>query len=351
LTDPPEDEVELSVFGRGVGEALAVNLGQGAWVLVDSFTVGPQREPIALTYLAERGVDPSQVVLVVATHWDDDHIQGITKVLRAASNARFVLSAALNDKQFFEFASLHQQRTGGGPHSSGLREFIMALAHLKDAGRDGPVWAVQDKLLWSNGDRAVTAIAPSDATMSAGFAAAAPRPADAPRGAALRQVTPNGSSVVLWVASDTHRWLLGADLECHPDVARGWDAAVGALARGGERAFAVKVPHHGSPDADHDDMWQQMLDPNPIAAVTRYARGPTPRPSAADRARLRTRTSRGYVVGRPRPRRHYEPIVRRRIESSTVSGLRPLTGGVGHLRVVINRDSCTVHDNEWVEAL
>lgn len=32
---PATDEIELTLFGPGYGEAIAVHLGEGAWLLVD----------------------------------------------------------------------------------------------------------------------------------------------------------------------------------------------------------------------------------------------------------------------------------------------------------------------------
>jgi len=33
---PAADEIEVTLFGPGYGEAIAVHLGEGAWLLVDS---------------------------------------------------------------------------------------------------------------------------------------------------------------------------------------------------------------------------------------------------------------------------------------------------------------------------
>jgi hypothetical protein len=35
-TPPRPDELELSLFGSGIGESLAVHLGNGEWAIVDS---------------------------------------------------------------------------------------------------------------------------------------------------------------------------------------------------------------------------------------------------------------------------------------------------------------------------
>ena len=64
---PRTDEIELSVFGSGIGESLLVHLGFDDWVVVDSCIVRETGQPAALDYLREIGVSPGQIRLVVAT--------------------------------------------------------------------------------------------------------------------------------------------------------------------------------------------------------------------------------------------------------------------------------------------
>ncbi|MGQ0465469.1 MAG: MBL fold metallo-hydrolase [Sporichthyaceae bacterium] len=96
-TQPPSaDVVEISVFGPGYGECVVVHLGDGEWLVVDSCTFGRGGAPAALTYLDEIGVDvPTQVVLVVATHWHDDHVRGLRSVVEEAPQAQVWMSAAI----------------------------------------------------------------------------------------------------------------------------------------------------------------------------------------------------------------------------------------------------------------
>jgi hypothetical protein len=51
LTPPVPDELELSVFGRGYGEAICIHLGDGDWILIDSCINPATRRPAALSYL------------------------------------------------------------------------------------------------------------------------------------------------------------------------------------------------------------------------------------------------------------------------------------------------------------
>ena len=78
---PEFGELEVSLFGPGVGEAACVHLGQGKWLLIDSCLNPNSGEPASLEYLKSLGVNPaSDVVLIVVSHWHDDHVRGITKI-------------------------------------------------------------------------------------------------------------------------------------------------------------------------------------------------------------------------------------------------------------------------------
>ena len=78
---PSKDEVEVTLLGPGYGESIVVHFGQGEWIIVDS-CINDAREPQALEYLRAIGVEPDEAVsLIVATHWHDDHIRGMAKVV------------------------------------------------------------------------------------------------------------------------------------------------------------------------------------------------------------------------------------------------------------------------------
>ncbi|MFG0334253.1 MAG: MBL fold metallo-hydrolase, partial [Maioricimonas sp. JB049] len=91
------------MFGPGVGECVVVHLGAGQWMVVDSCLNDSGKEPVALEYLRTLDVDVArQVVLLVLTHFHDDHIRGAARLFREAESARFVCSAALDCREFFQ---------------------------------------------------------------------------------------------------------------------------------------------------------------------------------------------------------------------------------------------------------
>ena len=82
---PPPDVAEVSLIGTGYGESVVVHVGWGEWVIVDSCSEkeAPHlAQSSAVSYLRRIGVDLSkQVSLVFASHWHDDHIAELSKVV------------------------------------------------------------------------------------------------------------------------------------------------------------------------------------------------------------------------------------------------------------------------------
>ena len=108
---PAPHHLEISVFGPGIGECVVVHLGDSDWVVVDSCIDRQSGRPVALEYLRSLGVDvASQIKLVIATHWHDDHIRGIAEILHAAESAKFVNSAAYVFGDFGQAIEFGEQR-------------------------------------------------------------------------------------------------------------------------------------------------------------------------------------------------------------------------------------------------
>lgn len=110
---PATDELEISVFGRGYGEAICVHIGNGDWVLVDSCLNPQTATPAGLGYLRSLGVSPADAVrLVTVTHWDDDHIRGIGQIVQECSGAVVACSAALRRVDILQFVIEQESARG-----------------------------------------------------------------------------------------------------------------------------------------------------------------------------------------------------------------------------------------------
>lgn len=301
---PAANEVEVSVFGRGFGEAICLHV-EGDWFLVDSCLGPDSGNPAALSYLADIGVDPVDAVrLVLITHWDDDHIHGVGRLVELCHNATVACSLALNRKDIVQFV-LEQERVKGAS-GSGVDELRGVLQRCRTTGR--LIWAKASLPLHprvSGATPRVTALAPSDDAVgrsiesliesAASAKIAYPRRYKAPEG-------PNGASVASMVRIGDKMVLLGADLENSANPLSGWEAVL-QLARPDVRASLVKVPHHGSDGAHHDPTWDEIVDADAVAIVTPWSLGGNFLPLAEDLARLQGVAGRVFLTAMPELRR------------------------------------------------
>ncbi len=358
---PAVDELEVSLFGPGVGECVVVHIGNGDWIVIDSCLNDSQTKPIALEYLGSLGVDVGRHVrLLIVTHWHADHIRGSAELFRESSTAHFACSAALQNKEFFQLLALAEKNffVSRDSSTSELHRIFEELDHRKNRGTRslaGPdIWAQDGQtLIRSNAvgtTASVTALSPSSQTvMDAGmqFAKLFPKQSDQIR--RFPRCTPNDLSIALLVQSPFTSILFGGDLETVGDPGRGWQAIVNSSVRPQVKGNAIKVAHHGSENGDHDGIWTTLLEANSPALLTPYATGRKPLPSDEDIQRLKSRTNRVYCTSWPptkKPPKRQSSVERTIREVTRVH--RSTSRTVGHVRL---RASMTTSQTPTIEML
>lgn len=119
---PPADTLEISLFGTGVGEGLAVHLGDGNWALVDTCREISNGIPLNLAYLESIGVDVEVAVkIIIATHWHDDHVDGLSNIIDRCPNARLAFSQALACDEFLSLVQLYGDHLRGLSRNNSVR--------------------------------------------------------------------------------------------------------------------------------------------------------------------------------------------------------------------------------------
>ncbi len=304
---------------------MVLHLGQGDWMMVDSFIDAGSDTPVALDYLRRIGVDPSNAVrLIVATHWHDDHIRGIAKVFRAATNAVFSITGAFQEPDFRLI--LAPWLANSSPiDGKGLGE-VADLLTISKQRRCSPVLSSANKILWERHGEIpvqVRALSPSDPAIAACIAR-------------LRELDPgifrcrlpliesNHASVVLSVQVGSRRILLGGDLECRADRKFGWLAIVDSQkGAGAPKHHLFKIPHHGSSNGHHQEVWTELLNPNPLSALTPFVHGGVRLPTPSDVARIGSHTTQAYLTAVPRAGKFHDPD--RTVEKTMREAARKLT--------------------------
>jgi len=341
-TAPNPQELEISVFGPGFGECVVVHFGNGEWGIVDSCLDPDSKRPAALDYLESLGVDVEKSVrIVVASHWHDDHVDGISLVFKAAKSAIFVCTEAVQTADFNEILSAWTgtRFLSGG---SGVDELHSIMVELKKRSSNTdfppPVRASVNKLVWERKtppNVIVKALSPSDAAV---LAATARLKYLSPKNSKLRRrvpsVSPNDASVVLALQVGEHRVLLGADLEVTKDAGFGWIAVVNGFDKQQPKHQGFKIPHHGSPTAYHEEVWNQMLVVEPWAVTTPFVFGGTRLPSQADSHRILRHTSKAYLTAPPQPVKFRDPnrTVEKTVNEATLAA-HFVPGRYGQVRI------------------
>jgi hypothetical protein len=333
--------MEVSVFGPGVGECIVVHLGNGEWAVIDSCRERLTRRPVALSYFQRLAVQLSSVRLIVASHWHDDHIDGISEIFKECNQAEFVFSAVLRKDEALNYVAYQLPVTGA--YSSGMEEMQKVLKIVRQRAPGGvrkisaaPRWAMEGKELYrrtGTPDVVIRAMSPSDSAF--GLALHEVLGTLPERGSPVRRYVsqgPNQVSVVLWVRVGELAALLGADLEQSPNPLLGWTAVVNSGTPNNGKAHVFKVPHHGSNNADNADVWKHMLLPSPHAVLTPFSKSRIPKDS--DLTRITGRTGNFFCTA---PNRSWSPPNRGgavdKMADLVAKNRRAIEGQMGHVRV------------------
>lgn len=291
---PTSDEVEVAIFGPGYGEAIAIHLGEGRWFLVDSCLNPATKQPATAEYLDSFGVCATQVKGIVASHWHDDHVKGLSSLVKKYPAAEFFLSGVFNAKESLSFLAAYSGQLSSGVNggASELFSVISSLNHYQMLVDRKTVF--DDQI---NGHSVViTALSPLSSMLGQAYAHFAQYLAkkDGSINNAPPAVQPNLEAVVLHVDLGYDAILLGADLEDH--LTGGWSAVVNdSWVQKRRRSSIYKVAHHGSVTGHHDDIWSRLLSAKPVACMTPFNKGRVHLPTVADVVRIKQLASATYL--------------------------------------------------------
>ncbi len=340
------------MFGPGYGESVVLHTGQGRWVIVDS-CIDNSGYPRALGYLESIGVNPSRAVdLIVATHWHDDHIRGMSRLVEVCERAAFSCAAALLTKEFLTVVGVWSgsRVTSDG---SGLREIRDVFTTLGSRAKK-PTFALANRLIHSQGECQIWSLSPGDADFSNFLRSVGALSPDAGQTKTrIPSVSPNEVGIVVWINVRDANLLLGSDSE------KGAWLEILQNRQPIGQASVFKVPHHGSADAHEERVWKEMLVTEPFAVLTPWWRGGRALPTRQDVRRILAQTSNAFATSNARltvqSAKRRDGMVDRTIRESNVTIRRqPILAGAVRLRHVLGSRSkwkvemfgpaCHLHD-------
>ena len=346
---PSNDEIEISLFGpvRGYGESIALHLGKGLWIIVDSCRSSENNEPAALQYLNAIGVDvANSVVLVVASHWHTDHIDGLATIFSQCEAAELVFSIALQSDellQIYEAFKNHPSST----NNTGLEELHGLITALRDRSpalrykhRKPPRWAKSRTVLFPppyfHGlNCIITSFSPSDASILKAHEELVSVRDDNTKGPKRDIVSrnPNHNAIVLWITIGRHNILLGSDLEETKDPGTGWSVILDEIDPKLTKADVYKVSHHGSVSGENPDIWKKLVNPNPQTLLTPFINGGTELPRKEDIERIKRQTTHCYITSdAPFKHRKYSRDNKEMIRGAT-RRFHSIDNTIGHVRL------------------
>lgn len=272
------------------------------------------------------------------SHFDSDHIKGLSQIIELAPDATCVTAPAMVAKDFLKLVgAITGDKTRLG--RTGLDEIRSVLEILK--GRNQvPAYAGLRKTIFAEGFFTfshgaafeLTTLSPADVEMQRFLEWVATQfPKQGQGKGRLRKSNRNDLSVVVSIRVGDDILLLGADLLEHGDISSGWSAIL-ASAGAGEwrRAGLYKVAHHGSITGHHEDVWGKMLHPAPVAVLAPWHNGGHVEPEQEDRDRILALAGSAYTTATSRtvkaPKR--APAVERTIRETVgeLKSAQPLPG-------------------------
>ncbi len=282
--------IEVTVIGPGYGECILLHIGNGSWVIVDS-CLNAESHPAALAYFCDIGLNPTEAVrLIVATHWHDDHIRGMGKLVEVCDKATFCCASVLGANEFLAavgaMASHPMSKTG-----SGMQELYKVFSLLATRSSE-PVFAIANRRIFNRDGCEIWSLSPFDKEFGLFLQEIDHlRPQERETKRRTRTLKPNKIAVVLLIKIEDAVILLGSDLE-----GPGWLEILEAHERPNCKASVFKIPHHGSQNAHEDSVWSEMLHSEPIAALTPWNKGGQSLPTRNDVNRILSFTRKAYAT-------------------------------------------------------
>lgn len=349
-TLPKDEETEITLIGTGggYGECVVIKIGKKDWIVVDSCFDPVSKKNLAVEYLERIGVDiENDVRIVLCTHWHDDHILGMSQLLDLSKNATFVMAKVNDRTKFLRLINLDYLKLDKSSNST-TTEFHKCLEILEKR-QIPPVSAISDRLIHKSFFNAqvfeIFTLSPSDLTIQEFDSEISTLITQF--GGSNKQIivnSPNDKSVALYLKIGHERILLGSDLEVGNNPEKGWLHILSSSNSIDKKSSLFKIPHHGSHNGYHKDIWINLLASNPISKITPWSRGKG-LPKEEMLEVYKNHTNNLYItstnsIPKPKKRDNLDPSINKFIKSVRPS-LEEIKYKHGMIRSRINHDDVT----------
>lgn len=297
ITQPKNNEFELTFFGPGFGESIIVHIPGIGWGVIDSceFKLAYQKYVPPLEYLILQNA--RNLTFLILTHPHEDHFAGMEQIIDNYLGKIGRVCRYSGDGTRELTAYLHNRGIKGRP--GGAKKLASVFKAFKNAVDNGAEFRHLG---------AVTQIIPKqDAsvngkTFKVEVLSLSPLAKDVesyvdilrdalPKvGGQLEDIPDQKHNLIasaLWIFVGNVTVILGSDVEKGSSRSSGWRGIVNSLDGPDLCVNALKVAHHGSPSAHYEKAWKEHCKRgNIISVMTPYTRGTQPRPSDGDIERI-----------------------------------------------------------------
>jgi beta-lactamase superfamily II metal-dependent hydrolase len=305
LANPDNSTAEITILGTGggYGESCVIHLGGQNWVVVDSCINPYTKECLPLSYFKNNGINYKECVkLIICTHWHDDHILGLSELLEECEHSGFIISRTADRKKFLQMVRLDYRKLQKETTNSSTVEFSKCLnilrrraVPLRDASKDSILYTYKSDSFLSQ----IISLSPSEYSVELYNNEISSLITDfGPANTKIVQIDPNSRCIVLFIKLGPHRVLLGADLESIDDNRLGWSNILEFNNSIDKKSSLFKISHHGSINSHNENIWTDLLEPNPLATLTPYNRG-TKLPTNEMVKKFLSQSSKVYITSDP----------------------------------------------------
>ena len=323
--------LELIVFGKGYGESILVHI-KDKWIVVDSFIEPKSHVPIAIKYLTDNGYDIESIVGIICTHWDNDHVVGLSQIINQHNgNIAICLPIIFTNKRFTEYLLFNSDN-----NIDSTSEFLKVLQLIKTK-KPNILYAIAGRNLFekeiNDTEICLKTLSPNDSQYTAFLnSISLPEKGQVKRYIPLEE---NKISVVTYIKTCIDTILLGGDMENSPN---GWDSICNSFID--SKCHVFKIPHHGSKTGYNTNVWKSLVD-RPISIITRY--NPSNLPTDEMVESIAKESSAVYVVG-PISKNDRNTInqVKKYDNFGTIISVSMLDSGYGYVKL-----SKMPEDKDW----
>lgn len=280
FTPPEKAESEITLLGTGggYGESIVIKVGD-SWIIVDSCRNPTNKDVLPLIYLSDLGINLDKVKLVICTHWHNDHIRGLSEILDRCPNATFIVPR-VNDKQkFLRFVTLDSEKEMKGGVSSTI-EFEKCLK-VCESKKLKVIRASSNQVLFKSdfivdgkdlGGFEIDSLSPSESVVMHFDKEIASLLDKKFSVVAVPEKSANDKSVVILIKHKLFSAILGADLEVKNENDEGWHDIINNCLMFSSKPIIYKLPHHGSINGYHEEIFNQIIGENAILKLSPWNR-------------------------------------------------------------------------------